>query len=113
MAPVRVDRSRSLALKLQLQSVLHDHIKRFDFLLTENACRVPKVHHMFWPGSSCQMLTNHEDQSDILNPGRQRRDGVEQEALGRVVQVLEGEGRLIPLVRVDRSKAAGPGGRRY
>ena len=45
-----------------------------------------------------------EDQNIPLNPDRQRRDGG-QEALGRVVQGLEGEGRLIPLVRVDRSKA--------
>jgi hypothetical protein len=59
------------------------------------------------------MLTNHEDQNDTLNPGRQRCDGGQQEALGRVVQVLEGEGRLIPVVRVDRSKAAGPGAQRY
>ena len=48
--------------------------------------------------------------SDPLKPDRQRRDGVQQEALSRVVQVLEeGAGRLIPVVRVDRSKAAGPG----
>jgi hypothetical protein len=53
------------------------------------------------------MLTNHEDRNDILKPDRQRRDGVRREALGRVVYVLEGEGRLIFLVRVDRDKAAG------
>jgi hypothetical protein len=39
----------------------------------------------------------------FLKPGHQRRDGVQQEALGCVVQVFEeGEGRLIPVVRVDR-----------
>jgi hypothetical protein len=60
------------------------------------------------------MLTGREDQSDTLKSGRQRRDGGQQEALGRVVQVLEeGEGRLNPVIRVDRSKAAGPGAQRY
>jgi hypothetical protein len=43
------------------------------------------------------MVTSHEDQNNPLNPDRQRRDGGQQEALGRVVQGLEGEGRLIPL----------------
>lgn len=38
---VRVDRSRAMALKLRRQSILHDHSKRFDFLLTENAARWP------------------------------------------------------------------------
>jgi hypothetical protein len=34
--------------------------------------------------------------------------------LGHVVQVLnKGEGRLIPVVRVDRSKAASPGAQRH
>jgi hypothetical protein len=56
------------------------------------------------------MVTNYEDQKDLLKPGRQRREGGQQEALGRVVQVLnKREGRLIPVVRVDRSNAAGPG----
>ena len=60
------------------------------------------------------MVTSHEDQSDTLNTGRQRREGGQQEALGRVVQVLDkGEGRLIPGVRVDRSNAVGPGAQRY
>lgn len=36
---VGVDRSRSVAAKLARQSILHDHTKRFDFLLTENAVR--------------------------------------------------------------------------
>ena len=61
-----------------------------------------------------QRLTSHEDQNDILKPDRQRRDGGQQEALSRVVQGLDkGEGRLIPVVRVDRSEAAGPGAQRY
>ena len=35
------DRSRSIAAKLDRQSILYDHTKRFDFLLTENAVRWP------------------------------------------------------------------------
>jgi hypothetical protein len=58
------------------------------------------------------MVTSHEDQNNPLNPDRQRREGG-QEALGRVVQGLEGEDRLIPLVRVDCSKAARPGAQRH
>ena len=60
------------------------------------------------------MLTSHKDQKGTLKPGRQRRDGVRQEALGPVARVLgKGEGRLILVVHVDRSKAAGPGAQRY
>jgi transcriptional regulator with XRE-family HTH domain len=33
------DRSRSMVIKLQRQSILHDQTKRFDFLLTESAVR--------------------------------------------------------------------------
>ena len=60
------------------------------------------------------MVTSHEDQNNTLKPGRQRRDGGQQEVLGRVVQVLDkDEGRLIPVVRVDRSNAAGLSAQRY
>jgi hypothetical protein len=39
------------------------------------------------------MVTSHEDQKNPLNPGCQRRDGVQQKAFGRVVQVFDkGEG---------------------
>jgi transcriptional regulator with XRE-family HTH domain len=36
---VGADRARSMAAKLARQSILHDHTKHFDFLLTENAAR--------------------------------------------------------------------------
>jgi Domain of unknown function (DUF5753) len=35
----RADRSHSIAAKLARQSILHDHSKRFDFLLTDSAVR--------------------------------------------------------------------------
>jgi hypothetical protein len=37
-------------------------------IFVEEACRVPKVHHMSDLGIHGQMLTRHEDQNNPLNP---------------------------------------------
>jgi hypothetical protein len=44
------------------------------------ACRVPKVRHMSWPGHSCQTLTSHEDQNNTPKPNRQQLEGVQPES---------------------------------